>query len=72
VSVNKPKDDDEDEVNKQLHKVSSRDVIEQLVFDPHHGVVKREIHFGIIDYVTVSYHPHHAFRPTKLNASSMR
>jgi hypothetical protein len=27
-------------------------VIEQIVFDPQHGIVKREIHFGIIDYLT--------------------
>lgn len=29
-----------------------REKIEQLIFDPQLGMVKREIHFGIIDYIT--------------------
>ena len=35
--------------------IARRDVIEQVVFDPQLGIVKREIHYGIIDYLTVSY-----------------
>ena len=30
------------------------EIIEQVVFDPKLGLVKREIHFAIIDYATVS------------------
>jgi len=33
-------------------KFAPREVIEQVIFDPQHGIVKREIHFGIIDYLT--------------------
>jgi hypothetical protein len=29
-----------------------REKIEQIIFDPQLGMVKREIHFGIIDYIT--------------------
>ena len=32
--------------------IVQREKIEQLIFDPQLGVVKREIHFGIIDYIT--------------------
>ena len=28
------------------------DKIEQIIFDPQLGMIKREIHFGIIDYFT--------------------
>lgn len=41
-----------DDVRYQMNKLAPRDVIEQIIFDPHHGIVKREIHFGIIDYMT--------------------
>ena len=30
--------------------VTDNDSIEQVIFDPQLGMVKREIHFGIIDY----------------------
>ena len=42
-----------DEIRKLIGNLSERDVIEQVVFDPNLGIVKREIHFGIIDYLTV-------------------
>lgn len=32
--------------------ISDKDVIEQVIFDPKLGMIKREIHFGIIDYIT--------------------
>ena len=32
--------------------IVQREKIEQLIFDPQLGMVKREIHFGIIDYTT--------------------
>lgn len=41
-----------DSIRHQMHKLAPRDVIEQIIFDPKHGIVKREIHFGIIDYLT--------------------
>ena len=44
-----------DQIREQFLKLTKREVIEQVVFDPQHGIVKREIHFGIIDYLTVSY-----------------
>ena len=43
-----------DDIRKNLMKLSKRDVIEQVIFDPQLGIVKREIHYGIIDYLTVS------------------
>eukprot|EP00347_Sterkiella_histriomuscorum_P012367 403368858 len=44
----------DDIIRKKLLKLSKRDVIEQVIFDPQLGIVKREIHYGIIDYLTVS------------------
>ncbi len=41
-----------DNIREQMIKLAPRDVIEQIIFDPQHGIVKREIHFGIIDYLT--------------------
>ena len=41
-----------DDIRYQMNKLAPRDVIEQIIFDPQHGIVKREIHFGIIDYLT--------------------
>ena len=35
-----------------MANLAQREVIEQIIFDPQHGIVKREIHFGIIDYLT--------------------
>ena len=35
-----------------MGNLAPRDVIEQIIFDPQHGIVKREVHFGIIDYLT--------------------
>lgn len=32
--------------------IVQREKIEQLIFDPQLGMVKREIHFGVIDYIT--------------------
>lgn len=32
--------------------IGETDVIEQVIFDPQLGMIKREIHFGIIDYIT--------------------
>ena len=29
-----------------------REPIEQIIFDPQLGMIKREIHFAIIDYIT--------------------
>ena len=43
-------------LESDIHKMAEREVIEQIVFDPQYGVVKREIHFGIIDYLTVRNH----------------
>ena len=40
-------------IRDQVLKFAPREVIEQVIFDPVHGIVKREIHFGIIDYLTV-------------------
>lgn len=47
-----------DQLRQQVLNLAPREVIEQVIFDPQHGIVKREIHFGIIDYLTVSckYH----------------
>ena len=41
-----------DNLRQQMGSLAPREVIEQIVFDPQHGIVKREIHFGIIDYLT--------------------
>ncbi len=41
-----------DDIRSQINNLAPRDYIEQIIFDPHHGIVKREIHFGIIDYLT--------------------
>jgi hypothetical protein len=43
-----------DSLRQQVLNLAPREVIEQVIFDPQHGIVKREIHFGIIDYLTVS------------------
>ncbi|CDW83708.1 phosphatidylinositol-4-phosphate 5-kinase [Stylonychia lemnae] len=43
-----------DEIKMGVLNIARRDVIEQVVFDPQLGIVKREIHYGIIDYLTVS------------------
>lgn len=43
-----------DEIKMGVLNIAKRDVIEQVVFDPVLGIVKREIHYGIIDYLTVS------------------
>ena len=32
--------------------ISEKDKIEQIIWDPELGIVKREIHIGIIDYYT--------------------
>jgi len=44
-----------DHLRQQMLNLAPREVIEQVIFDPQHGIVKREIHFGIIDYLTVSF-----------------
>jgi len=31
-------------------KIQEREKIEQILFEPQLGIVKREVHFGIIDY----------------------
>ncbi len=41
-----------DTIRQQMANLTPRDVIEQIIFDPQHGIVKREVHFGIIDYLT--------------------
>lgn len=46
---------EDNEIKRKLLKLSKRDVIEQVIFDPQLGIVKREIHYGIIDYLTVSF-----------------
>lgn len=33
--------------------LSRKDFIEQIIFDPENGVMKREIHFGIVNYLEV-------------------
>lgn len=43
-----------DSLRQQVLNLAPREVIEQVIFDPQHGIVKREIHFGLIDYLTVS------------------
>ena len=39
----------EDEMFRTL---GHKEIIEQFIFDPQLGMIKREIHFGIIDYIT--------------------
>ena len=43
----------EDEIAQMVLNMTPRECIEQIVFDPKFGIVKREIHFGIIDFVMV-------------------
>lgn len=45
-------DEDFDQEEKILRTLGHKDVIEQFIFDPQLGMIKREIHFGIIDYIT--------------------
>lgn len=46
-------DEDKDEsMDEPWKNISDTDVIEQVIFDPQLGMIKREIHFGIIDYIT--------------------
>jgi hypothetical protein len=48
-------DSDEDKaesIDEPWKDISDTDVIEQVIFDPQLGMIKREIHFGIIDYIT--------------------
>lgn len=46
-------DEDRSEIMDNPWKnISDTDVIEQVIFDPKLGMIKREIHFGIIDYIT--------------------
>ena len=40
-----------DEIRQMVLNLAPRDHIEQVVFDPNLGIMKREIYFGIIDYV---------------------
>ena len=42
------------EISRKLQNVQHGDFIEQIIFDPQLGIVKREIHYGIIDCLTVS------------------
>lgn len=60
-----------------MANLAQREVIEQIIFDPLHGIVKREIHFGIIDYLTSYpmkkrldelYHLNHPNAPNVQNA----
>lgn len=41
-------------LRQQMLNLAPREAIEQVIFDPQYGIVKREVHFGIIDYLTVS------------------
>lgn len=50
-----------DEIKMGILNMAKRDTIEQVVFDPQLGIVKREIHYGIIDYLTVCSYIHHNF-----------
>lgn len=45
---------DDDMIVASIEQMTKREVIQQIMFDPHFGMVKREIYFGIIDYVTVN------------------
>jgi hypothetical protein len=45
-------DEPVDEIRVQLSSMTKKGCIEQVVFDPQLGIVKREIHYGIIDYLT--------------------
>lgn len=40
------------EISRKLQNVQHGDFIEQIIFDPQLGIVKREIHYGIIDCLT--------------------
>ncbi|CDW74551.1 phosphatidylinositol-4-phosphate 5-kinase [Stylonychia lemnae] len=50
--INNDLEEEEDQIKNSILKFSKRDVIEQFIFDPQLGIVKREIHYGIIDYLT--------------------
>lgn len=43
---------EEESDDEPWRNISDRDVLEQVIFDPQLGMIKREIHFGIIDYFT--------------------
>lgn len=45
-------DEDQDKEDEIFRTLGHKDVIEQFIFDPQLGMIKREIHFGIIDYIT--------------------
>lgn len=44
----------DDPIMTQMKNINPREFIEQLIIDPKQGVIKREIHFAIIDYMSVS------------------
>ena len=53
IEINIEESEDEDENPQEPWiDITDNDVIEQVIFDPQLGMVKREIHFGIIDYCT--------------------
>ena len=43
---------EEESIDEPWRNISDTDVLEQVIFDPQLGMIKREIHFGIIDYFT--------------------
>ena len=43
----------DDHIRQQVLNLQQRDSVQQIVLDPHLGMLKREIHFGITDYLTV-------------------
>ena len=45
-------EEESDMADEPWKNISETDVIEQIIFDPQLGMIKREIHFGIIDYIT--------------------
>ena len=46
-------DEDKDQsVDEPWKNIVDTDVLEQIIFDPQLGMIKREIHFGIIDFIT--------------------
>ena len=45
-------EEESDLADEPWKNISETDVIEQIIFDPQLGMIKREIHFGIIDYIT--------------------
>lgn len=45
-------EDRDSSIDEPWKNISDTDVIEQVIFDPQLGMIKREIHFGIIDYIT--------------------